>query len=69
MNSTYRRIACNLNISIGTVQRIYSRFEQTGEVKPSAADKSCLHKLDEHCELYVIGIVLDSPSLYLGEVS
>ena len=68
MNLSYRKIACNLNISIATAQRTYARFEQTGDVKPSAADKSCLRKLDEHFELYVVLIVLDSPSLYLGEV-
>ena len=68
MNLTYKKIATNLNISIATSQRIYSRFQQLGDVKPSVADRRSLCKLDEHSELYAVGVVLDSPSLYLGEV-
>ena len=63
-----QKIATNLNISIATSQRIYSRFQQLRDVTPSATDRSSLCKLDEHSELYAVGIVLDSPSLYLGEV-
>ena len=69
MNLTYKRIASNLNVSTATVQRVNAKFEQTGHVDPKTLDRRATRKLDEHQELHVVGIILQDPSLYLGELS
>ena len=69
MGLTFRNVASNLSISIGTVHNIYKLFEQTGEVDPK---KPCRRpeqaKLDSYYQLLIIGIVLENPTMYLGEV-
>ena len=69
MGLTFRNVASNLSISIGTVHNIYKLFEQTGEVDPK---KPCRRpeqaKLDLYYQLLIIGIVLENPTMYLGEV-
>ena len=66
MDFSYRAIAHNLNISIGTVCNILKQFEQDGNVDskhPRKQPEKC--KLDNH---HVIGLILDNPSLYLREI-
>ncbi len=58
----------NLNISTATVQRTYKSIEQRGGVDPVKCDRRRERKLDEHNELYVVGTVLECPTLYLGEI-
>ena len=69
MNLTYHRIASNLNVSTATCQRIYMKFVQTRTVDPvKLAERRDVRRLDEHQELQVIGMVLNEPSMYLGEL-
>ena len=69
MHFTYHRIAQNLSISVSTAQRIYKRFESHGTVEPSySRSKAHLHSLDEHAQLYLLGVVMENPSLYLDEL-
>ena len=68
MNLTYSKIASNLNVSTATAQRVYMQFERIGHVDPSKANRRDTRTLDEHQELHVIGLMLQEPSLYLGEV-
>ena len=68
MGLSYWDIAQRLCISVGTAYNIFQIFEVTGRVDakhPSKRPDLC--KLDDHHQLYVITLVLDNPSLYLGE--
>ena len=67
---SYQAIARNLNVATSTVQRLYALFETTGDVQPLDQRKqnSDRKKIDDHTELYIIGMVMENPSLYLGEV-
>ena len=63
-----RAIASNLNISTGTAH-VFKRFEDTGEVDPKPAPKRKeLRKLDDHHELYIVGLVLANPTVQLSEM-
>ena len=69
MSLNYLQIAQNLNISRATAQRIFRRFESSGSIEPtSSKSKSYLRALDEHTELYLVGIVLENPCMYLDEL-
>lgn len=69
MGLSFRAIAQRLNIAVGTAYNIYKLFQQTGSVEAmkvrSRPDKC---KLDHHHHLYIVGIVLENPSLYLREI-
>jgi len=61
-------IAENLWISAGTAYNIVKRLQLTGDVgvkKHPKKDK----KLDQYHEIYIINLILDSPSLQLKEIS
>ena len=69
MDLTFKNIASNLSISIGTVHNIFKLFEQTGEVDPKKSrGRPEQVKLDSYHQLFIIGIVLENPTMYLGEV-
>ncbi len=64
----YVEIAKNLNVSTSTVYRVYRLFESTGAVDPSSPQRAG-KKLDTvHGEVYVVGLILESPALHLSEV-
>ena len=67
---TYQMIARNLNVSSSTVHRICNLFDATGDVQPVDVKKPRpdQRNLDEHNQLYVIGLIMDNPSLYLAEM-
>ena len=66
MGLGYRQIAHHLNISVGTA---YNTFKLFGSIEAKKARKRPeLCKLDNHHQLYVIGLVLDNPKMYLSEV-
>ena len=67
---TFKQIATRLNIAISTAKSIYSLFEITGDVEPklTCGSRRELRKLDDHMELFILGLILDDPSLYLSEV-
>lgn len=70
MNLSLKKIARNLNISISTVHRVCARFELTGSVEAAKRQKrrNDVRRLDERNELFVIGLVVDNPTWYLGEL-
>ena len=71
MSRTFQEIAKNLNVAVSTVYRIYKQFEVSGDIAtPTNARKPRpdLRVLDEHSELIVIGLILESPTLYLHEI-
>ena len=64
----FEKIASNLNISVGTAHNIFKLFEATGEVDHKPQPKR-ERKLDSHHEIYIIGMILDSPTLQLSEIA
>ena len=70
MNLTFERIGQNLGIATSTAHRVYALFEQTGTVDPRSHStlREELRSLSTHEEIYVVGLILNSPSLYLKEV-
>ena len=68
MDLTYRQIARNLSISIGTVHNVLKLFEETGEVSPKKPEREDMRKIDNSGELFILGLLLENPSLYLGEI-
>ena len=67
---SFRKIAANLSISVGTAHNTFQRFQASGGVDPKhvcTRDKR-LRKLDNHHRLYIIGLILDSPDLTLTKV-
>ena len=70
MNLTFKRIGQNLGIATSTAHRVYALFEQTGTVDPRSHStlREELRSLNTHEEIYVVGLILNSPSLYLKEV-
>ena len=70
MRLPLQKIAENLNVSAATVYRVNVRFEQTGEVDPQDPHKRrpYLRQLDQHNEIYMVGLVLQNPTIYLSEV-
>ncbi len=69
MSLSLEKFTSNLNVSTSTAYRINARFEQTGGVDPDGQQKrrSNLRRFDERSELFGVGLILDNPSLYLGE--
>ena len=66
---SFREIARNLNISLGTAHNIWERFVQTGEVDANKQPlREDLRKLDEYHELLIVGLILEKPHLYLREI-
>ena len=67
MHLPLKKIARNLN---GTAYCINALFQRTGSVDHVGPQKRWpdLRRLDEHSEFFEVGLVVDSPSLYLGEV-
>ena len=69
MGLSYRTIATNLNVALGTVHRINRRFEESGDVQPKQVpQRSGLRILSHSDELFIIGLIIESPSLYLREI-
>jgi len=64
----YKDIARNLDVSTSTVYCTYKLFETTGAVQPSPCHERATKKLDVHAEVYVVGLVMQSPAMYLTEL-
>ena len=69
MELSYRHISERLCISVETAYNTLQLFQRTGSVdaKPQSI-RPDLCKLDDYHQLYIISIVLDNPTLYLGEI-
>ena len=69
MGLSFRSIARNLNVSVGTVSNIISLFERTGEGKPKPpGPRPDLRKLDDRDEHSIIGMVMQNPNMCLLEI-
>ena len=71
MNShgmTLTGIAKNLGISTGTICNVLKCFTQTGEVDIKKCPKHD-QKLDRYHEIYIMNLILESPSLQLKEIT
>ena len=68
MEHTFREIANNLCLSLGTVHNHFKRFQTTGEVAPTVCNRDSTRMLSPHDELIIVGLLLDDPSMYLSEV-
>ena len=69
MDLTHCCIARNLSISIGTVHNVLKLFEETGEVSPKQLpEREDMRKIDNSGELSILGLLIENPSLYLGEI-
>ena len=69
MDLPFRAIAKNLNISVGTAFNVFRTFQDPGEVGAKIPGKRVgLRKLDEHHEGYIIGLIVNSPTLHLDEI-
>ena len=69
MHLTFQAIARNLNIATSTAHSIYSLFERTGSVDPpTSKHKEYMRALGPVNEVFILGIILENPSMYLYEV-
>jgi transposase len=70
MGLRFCEIAANLNITTSTAFQNFKQFEISGDIGIPEARKSRqeLRSLDEHSELIVIGLLLQTPTLYLHEI-
>jgi transposase len=65
MSLTFHTIARNLNVATSTVHRIFNQFEFNGDVAARPlSHRPEIRLLDERCELFVIGLILESPTLH-----
>ena len=68
LNYNYKDIAVRLQIGVGTAHRIFKKFELTGDVAPlKRSPRIDRRKLDEHHELYILGLVGENPGVTLSE--
>ena len=66
---SFRTIARNVNVSLGTVSNIISLFERTGDVEAKQPrPRPHLCKLDEGDELSIIGTVMQHHNMHLLEI-
>ena len=69
MNLPLVKIAQNLNVAVSTVHHTYRLFEESGTVDPLSPRKRLdCRRLDLRRELHVVGVILENPSMYLGEL-
>ena len=69
MGLSFRDIADNLNIATSTAFAAFKRFEETGEVSGTKQPpRDSLRKLNTRDELFIVGLVLANPSMYLQEI-
>ena len=69
MELSFRRISANLSISTGTVHNVLKRFEETGDVAARGQkERPDVRRLTSTEELFIVGLVLESPALQLQEV-
>ena len=69
LNYRYKDITMRLQIGVGTAHRIFKKFELTGDVTPlKRSARMDSQKLDEHHELYILGLVAENPGVTLREI-
>ena len=68
MGLPFRDVAARLGIATSTAHRIFQRFQESGEVAPKQPCRNDARILDDHHELFILGILMENPSLYLREI-
>lgn len=71
LDLTFKEIARNLNVDPSTACRINNLFLITGDVQPkmrAGMRREDIRKIDSNVELFIVGLILDEPKLYLSEV-
>lgn len=69
MDLSFRAIAKRLQIGVGSAYRLYRRYIETSEFSPpKRSSRPGVRKLDELHELYIIGLLMVNPGLYLAEI-
>ena len=69
MGMTFRDIAKRLQIGVGSAHRLYRRFSEKGNFdRAERSSRRHTRKLDEFHELYIIGLLMENPGLYLDEI-
>ena len=67
--SFYTNFYKTLNVALGTVYHINRRFMESGDVHPKVApQRTYLRTLSHSDMLYILGLIIDSPSRYLSEL-
>ena len=65
----YQDVARSLCVPLGTVHNVWKKFMVTGEVTAKKQPpRESIRVLDHHHELFMIGLVLHQPYMYLREV-
>ena len=67
---SFSEIGRHLQIAPSTAHRVFSHFLITGEVEPKVkrGPRRHMRKLDVSLELFIIGLILEAPSMYLHEL-
>ena len=69
MGLSFKEIACRLQIGVGTAHRLYKRFVDKGDVAPlERAQRPDSRKLDDLHELFIISLICENATLYLGDI-
>ena len=68
MNKSWSHNQKYLNVGQGTAHRIVSHFVATWKCKSICKKGNCFQKLCKGNQLFVIGLILNNPCTYLGEV-
>ena len=67
MEYSFRTIAQNLSISLGTAFNVFKVFEDTGDIEPKHRKYSGII-VDSITTLFILAVVLENPSLFLSEI-
>ena len=67
---TFVDIGRRLGIASSTAHRIFTQFVDTGGIEPVGRHEARMYmrKMDEYMEMFVIGLILEEPYLYLKEL-
>ena len=68
MGITFPEIAKSLNLALNRAYRTFSILYECSRIVEPATSRIEMRILDQLGELYVIGLILNSPTLYLGEI-
>lgn len=65
---TFKQIGSRLGVSPSTAYRIYKLFVETSDVQAKKNKAPRLCKMNDSIQMFVVGLVLETPSLYLHEL-
>lgn len=72
MNLSFQQISTRLNIDPSTACQVFNLFQDTGDLPPKLRKglaKPKVRKLNQSLELFVVGLILEKPGLYLSEIN